>query len=97
MYQEKQVVEAMCLGNMVPLIDLCKATDLKIMNGRLFNDREIGACTCIKGEGSLVDYLLCCANLINCSSIWTPMLGAICLQKSIEKLAQKTCPKNVIL
>ena len=41
------------------LIDLCKITDLKIMNGRLDKDRGIGSFTCYTGMGqSTIDYLI---------------------------------------
>ena len=41
------------------LLDLCKATDLLIANGRLDTDRSIGEFTCITSRGrSVVDYLL---------------------------------------
>ena len=41
------------------LLDLCKAANLRIVNGRLFNDKSIGRVTCIMHNGeSIVDYLL---------------------------------------
>ena len=41
------------------LLDLCKAANLRIVNGRLFNDKSIGRITCIMHNGeSIVDYLL---------------------------------------
>ena len=38
-------------------VDLCKASDMHIVNGRLFQDKGIGACTCMRGAGSSVHYL----------------------------------------
>ena len=38
---------------------------MRIMNGRLFKVKGIGACTCMQGAGSLVDYLLCGKNMIS--------------------------------
>ena len=41
------------------LLDLCKAVNLRIVNGRLFNDKSIGRVTCTMHNGeSVVDYLL---------------------------------------
>ena len=41
------------------MIDMCKATNLRIVNGRLFGDNNVGKCTCVTHNGqSLVDYLL---------------------------------------
>ena len=41
------------------MIDMCKATNLRIVNGRLFGDNNVGKCTCVTLNGqSLVDYLL---------------------------------------
>ena len=42
------------------LLDLCKSTGLRIVNGRVGEDKFIGKVTCVKGNGkSLVDYVLC--------------------------------------
>ena len=42
------------------LIDLCKTTGFRIMNGRLGNVQNTSDFTCYKGNGaSVVDYLLC--------------------------------------
>ena len=41
------------------LLDLCKATSLCIVNGRLYGDANVGAYTCMTANGeSLIDYLL---------------------------------------
>ena len=41
------------------LLDLCKSTNLRFVNGRLHADRDIGKITCITHNGqSTVDYLL---------------------------------------
>ena len=41
------------------LIELCKSTDLKIINGRYGDDSDIGSYTCCKYNGkSTVDYVL---------------------------------------
>ena len=41
------------------LLDLCKAANVRIVNGRLFNDKSIGRVTCTTHNGeSVVDYLL---------------------------------------
>ena len=39
------------------LINFCKASDMRNLYGRLFQDKGIGACTCMQGAGSLVNYL----------------------------------------
>ena len=43
------------------LIDMCKYTGIRIMNGRLGNEQDTGDFTCYKSNGgaSIVDYLLC--------------------------------------
>jgi len=42
------------------LIDFCKQTGLRIMNGRVCEDSHLGRYTCIKDAGcSVVDYVLC--------------------------------------
>lgn len=42
------------------LIDLCKATGLRIMNGRLYNDKNVGECTYESCLGkSTIDLLIC--------------------------------------
>jgi exonuclease III len=41
------------------LLDLCKSTNIRIVNGRLFKDKGIGKLTCYTNNGeSTVDYLL---------------------------------------
>ena len=41
------------------LLEFCKATGLRLANGRLGEDKNIGRFTCIKGNGSsVVDYVL---------------------------------------
>ena len=41
------------------LLDMCKSTDMRIVNGRLHNDAQVGSFTCMTANGeSLVDYLL---------------------------------------
>ena len=41
------------------LLDLCKSSSLRIVNGRLFNDKTVGKMTCYTHNGeSVVDYLL---------------------------------------
>ena len=41
------------------LLDVCKYTDMRIVNGRLHNDAHVGSFTCMTANGeSLVDYLL---------------------------------------
>ena len=41
------------------LINLCISTGLRIVNGRLHEDKEIGKYTCIKKRGcSVVDYVI---------------------------------------
>ena len=41
------------------LLDVCKAVNMRIVNGRLFNDKAIGKFTCTMHNGeSVVDYLL---------------------------------------
>ena len=41
------------------LLDVCKAVNMRIVNGLLFNDKAIGKFTCTMHNGeSVVDYLL---------------------------------------
>ena len=48
------------------LIELCKSTDLEIINGRYGDDRDIGSYTCYKYNGkSTVDYVLLSPLLLN--------------------------------
>ncbi|CAG2209036.1 unnamed protein product [Mytilus edulis] len=48
------------------LIDLCKESGLRILNGRTIGD-PLGKCTCITYNGSsLVDYTLVSSNLLQC-------------------------------
>ena len=56
------------------LIELCKAVDLKIINGRYGDDRDIGSYTCYKYNGkSTVDYVLLSPLLLNViTSLTTP-------------------------
>ena len=42
------------------LLDVCKTTGYRIVNGRIGEDKNIGECTCVTHNGtSLVDYVLC--------------------------------------
>ena len=51
------------------LLDLCKATDLLIANGRLGDDKDIGEFTCVTSRGrSVVDYLLLSLQNFDCVS-----------------------------
>ena len=51
-------------NNGLLLLDLCKQTGLRIMNGRVGNDRGIGRYTFVGGRGrSLVDYVLSSQNM----------------------------------
>ena len=41
------------------LLDLCKSTNIRIVNGRLYHDKNVGKITCMTYNGmSTVDYLL---------------------------------------
>ena len=41
------------------LLDLCKATNMRIVNGRLFKDHSIGHVTCYTPNGeSVADYVV---------------------------------------
>jgi hypothetical protein len=48
------------------LTHLCKALNIFIANGRCGADAYIGKHTCIKGDGSLIDYLLLSGKLFSC-------------------------------
>ena len=51
-------------NNGLLLLDFCKQTGLRIMNGRVGNDRGIGRYTFVGSRGrSLVDYVLCSQNM----------------------------------
>ena len=48
-----------CNSHGVKLLDLCKSTCLRIVNGRLGNDHNIGTYTFVSQHGaSVIDYLL---------------------------------------
>ena len=41
------------------LLDLCKSSGLRILNGRVGKDKHVGRFTCVKGNGrSAIDYVL---------------------------------------
>ena len=45
------------------LLDLCKSSQLRIVNGRVKADATVGEYTCVNPNGSsVVDYILCTAN-----------------------------------
>lgn len=53
-------------NNGLLLLDFCKQTGLRIMNGRVGNDSEIGRYTFVGHRGcSVVDYGICSQNLFN--------------------------------
>jgi hypothetical protein len=53
-------------GNGRHLLDFCKATSLRICNGRLGKDKNIGEFTYVTSRGaSVVDYLLCPSKLFH--------------------------------
>ena len=48
------------------LLEMCKASGLRILNGRLGEDKYTGKFTCVKGNGkSVVDYVLCKQDLFS--------------------------------
>ena len=48
------------------LLELCRSSNLRIVNGRVGKDAGIGRVTCIKYNGSsMVDYILCSNNLLS--------------------------------
>jgi hypothetical protein len=49
------------------LIELCKASGLRMLNGRVFKDKNIGKYTRVETTGcSVVDYVVCDAHASNC-------------------------------
>ena len=55
-FSEDRVCNEYGLG----LLDLCKSSGLRILNGRVGKDKHVGRFTCVKGNGrSVVDYVLC--------------------------------------
>ena len=47
------------------LIELCKVTELKILNGRVGKDEGVGKYTCLTGMGqSAIDYMICSPELM---------------------------------
>lgn len=50
--------EAQTNNNGHKLIELCQAADLKTVNGSIGDDKDVGALTCHKGNGSTIDYFL---------------------------------------
>ena len=56
---ERRSMDSVCNGHGIKLIDLCKATGLRIANGRLYQDNNIGDFTYTNYAGSsVIDYLL---------------------------------------
>ena len=54
------------------LLNFCKATGMRILNGRIGEDKGVGKFTCITHNGcSVVDYVLCRTDLINNFSSFT--------------------------
>ena len=50
----------------IKLLDLCKGTSLRLANGRLHHDKQIGSYTyCNKQGASVIDYLLLSENDLN--------------------------------
>ena len=48
------------------LLEFCKETGVRIVNGRVCEDERMGKFTCVKSAGnSVVDYVLCRASLLN--------------------------------
>ena len=45
-------------NNGLNLIEFCRNTDLKLVNGRFGNDRGVGQLSCISGNGSTIDYVI---------------------------------------
>ena len=49
------------------LLELCKSTNVRIVNGRLYGDRGIGSYTfCNTLGSSVIDYLITTENNLNC-------------------------------
>ncbi len=46
------------------MLDFCKAHNMLICNGRMGSDLNKGSLTCLKGNGSIIDYFLCSAKLL---------------------------------
>ncbi|VDI55947.1 Hypothetical predicted protein [Mytilus galloprovincialis] len=80
------------------LIDLCKESGLRILNGRTIGD-PLGKCTCITYNGSsLVDYTLVSSNLLQCIgnfkvSDFTPISDHCLISCSLLACFQK-CKNN---
>lgn len=54
-------------NNGVALLDFCKQTGLRILNGRTGNDFGIGQCTFVGHQGtSLIDYVLASESMFDC-------------------------------
>jgi hypothetical protein len=48
------------------MLDFCKQTGMRVMNGRLYEDDSVGKFTCVKNMGSsVIDYVMCRPNFMN--------------------------------
>ena len=83
-------------GHGKALLELCKATNLKIVNGRAFQDKNIGKFTFHESRGSsVVDYLLADVKVwdllenfavhdVSCKSDHCPIEFSICTEENIS-------------
>ena len=46
------------------LLSLCQGLNLKIVNGRLGSDKYLGGSTCQKTNGSVIDYVIVCEDML---------------------------------
>ena len=55
-----------CNSNGVKLLELCRETGVRIVNGRVGSDKNVGQYTCVNFQGrSLVDYILASKPMFN--------------------------------
>jgi hypothetical protein len=60
LYLNRRSQDRVVNENGLDMLDFCKQTGMRVLNGRMFEDESVGKFTCVKSMGSsVVDYVLC--------------------------------------
>ena len=96
--------DSTCNDNGHQLIEVCRAADIKIVNGRFGNDHKIGNFTCHKPNGSsVVDYFIVSPDLFDnvlnfnvgqMDILFSDVHSPITLSLNILKKSVSTPPNN---
>ena len=98
--------DVMCNKNGYQLIECCKTTDLKIINGRFGSDAHCGSFTCTNANGrSVIDYVIASSSILpfisdfkvkpldKClSDVHSPI--EVVLNPNTSNATHKTCTQN---